>query len=360
MAGSTRKGKSQNLPEPPLRPLWWDGKVLCLLDQSLLPGQEKILRLDRASQVYQAIRSLKVRGAPAIGVAAAYGVVLAAKKYLHSPPGRLRTEVARTIARLRQARPTAYNLFYALDRMEKVLACVKGTSEELVAALLCEARTFHQEDLRSGWSIGEYGWRLVKPNSNLLTHCNAGALATSGFGTALSLCYAAVRHGVNFHVYVDETRPVLQGARLTAYELKKAGIPCTLICDSMAAFLMAQGKVDLVVVGADRIAGNGDTANKIGTYQLALAAHRHHLPFYVAAPLSTFHPELPDGQAIPVEERAAEEVTTIHGYRLAPEGTKVYNPAFDITPARFIAGFITEKGIIRPPYRRSLKTLLRE
>ncbi|MCM8768753.1 MAG: S-methyl-5-thioribose-1-phosphate isomerase [Candidatus Omnitrophica bacterium] len=348
------------LPEPPVRTLWWDGKELCLLDQRVLPGRERVLRLKTAASVYQAIRSLQVRGAPAIGVTAAFGVALEARRFKSQGVKVMRRKAEQAIELLEKARPTAYNLFFALNRMKEVLSNSERTPEKIMTALVSEAEKIYLEDLRSGWEIGLWGKSLVKPGMNILTHCNAGGLATSGFGTALAICYAAWNDGIRFHVYVDETRPVLQGARLTAYELQKAGIPCTLICDNMAAFLMSERKVDLVVVGADRIAANGDTANKIGTYGLAVLSRWHQIPFYVAAPLSTFHPEIATGLAIPIEERDPDEVTTITGKRVAPKGVKVYNPAFDVTPGRLITGFITERGIIRPPYPRSLSAIFRK
>jgi len=346
-----------SLPAVPVRTLWWEKESLYLLDQRLLPRQEKVVKLTTARHVHQAIRSLQVRGAPAIGVAAGYGVVLEARRYRKAGLCRQREAVRKAIRLLRQARPTAYNLFFALQRMEKVLSRSAVNSEELYSHLLAEATAIYEEDMKACWEIGEHGYSLISSGFNVLTHCNAGGLATSGYGTALAVFYSAWRKGIKFHVYVDETRPVLQGARLTAYELKKAGIPCTLICDNVASFLMAQGKVNLVVVGADRIARNGDTANKIGTYGLAVSCKYHHIPFYVAAPLSTFHLHLSDGKAIPVEERNAEEVTCFAGRLVAPENISVYNPAFDITPGRLITGFITEKGILQPPYTVSLRLL---
>jgi methylthioribose-1-phosphate isomerase len=249
---------------------------------------------------------------------------------------------------LATSRPTAYNLFFALDRMGKALKSNgKISVDELRGRLVDEANAIYREDLDCCYKIGVYGAGLIKNGMNILTHCNAGGLATSGFGTALSVFFVAKKDGKKFHVFVDETRPVLQGARLTAWELKKAGIPYTLICDNMAGYLMKQGKVDLVITGADRIAKNGDTANKIGTYSVAVLAKYHKIDFYIAAPYSTFDPEIKTGSEIPVEQRNADEVRAVRGERISPEDAPVYNPAFDVTPARLIKGFITERGIIK-------------
>jgi methylthioribose-1-phosphate isomerase len=307
-----------------------------------------------------AIRRLSVRGAPAIGVAAAYGVVLGVRSATSSPAA-VRRALGRACARLATSRPTAVNLFWALARMralgERLLAHRRPPGE-VASLLLREAEAIHREDAAQCLAIGEHGAGLLKDGSTVLTHCNAGALATGGIGTALAAVYAAQESGKRITVYADETRPLLQGARLTAWELKRAGIEVTLICDGAAARVLGEGRIDAAIVGADRIARNGDTANKIGTYGVALLARAHRVPFYVAAPATTFDPEIPSGKTIPIEERADAEVSDGFGRPSAPPGVRVYNPAFDVTPARFVTAFITERGVIRPPFGRNIaKTL---
>jgi methylthioribose-1-phosphate isomerase len=309
-----------------VEPIRWLGDALELLDQRLLPDQTKYVRCTSAEQVAAAIRDMVVRGAPAIGCAAAFGVVLSGG----SPSS---YEV------LAKSRPTAVNLFWALDRMRKA------------KDLRLEA-----EDLAANHAMGDHGAKLIPDNSRVMTHCNAGALATAGYGTALGVIRSAKGKGIS--VIANETRPYLQGARLTAYELVQEGIPVTLVTDSMAGHLMSRGEVDVIVVGADRIAANGDTANKIGTYALAVLAKRHGIPFYVAAPLSTFDAKIPDGSHIPIEERPAGEVTGYRETRWAPEGVKVRNPAFDVTPAELITGNVTEKGVVLAPDRAKIQALI--
>ena len=330
-----------------IRTLGWERGRLWVIDQRLLPDKEKTVELKNVREVWSAIRNLSIRGAPAIGCVAAYGIALSAVKAKTKEPALFRKTVERDIKYLATSRPTAYNLFFALGRMEKVLKeSGKASTEEIRRKLVAEAEGIYREDLECCYKIGVNGASLIKNGMNVLTHCNAGGLATSGFGTALSVFFAAKKKGKKFHVFVDETRPVLQGARLTAWELKKAGIRYTLICDNMAGYLMKQGRIDLVITGADRIAANGDTANKIGTYSLAVLAKHHKVNFYIAAPYSTFDPKIKTGKEITVEERDADEVREIRGVRLSPEDAPVYNPAFDVTPAKLIKGFITERGII--------------
>ena len=326
---------------------------LWLIDQTLLP--EELMEIDCKSieAVWEAIKSLRVRGAPAIGISAAYGVCVGMQLMLFSdeecPEEIFFSRLDYVVEYLASSRPTAVNLFWALDRMKAKAYSLRGqTANEIAIALLAEAKAIHEEDRAICRAIGRYGNELVKDGDSFLTHCNAGGLATADYGTALAVFFAAAEAGKKIHVFADETRPLLQGARLTAWELMQRKIPVTLLCDSMAAMVMKQGKVNAVIVGADRIAANGDTANKIGTYGVAVAAQAHNIPFYVAAPVSTFDLTLKTGDEIPIEERDESEITCGFGKRTAPEGVQVYNPAFDVTPARLITGIITEKGIIRP------------
>jgi methylthioribose-1-phosphate isomerase len=311
-------------------------------------------------EVWEAIRSLRVRGAPAIGVAAAMGVVLGVQK--HPGPETYGQRLREVTAYLRTSRPTAVNLFWALDRMERCFEseCRGLAPMEWTGRLLQEARAIEEEDRATCRAIGLAGAGLIGEGQGVLTHCNAGGLATAGSGTALAVLYSAAEQGRRFRVFADETRPLLQGSRLTAWELHRAGVEVTLICDSMAAQVMKEGKVQLVIVGADRIAANGDTANKIGTYGVALLARAHGIPFYVAAPSSTFDLSLPSGDLIPIEQRDAREVTHGLGKQTAPEGVGVYNPAFDVTPHPLITGIITEKGIIRPVNEGTIGEVLGE
>lgn len=318
---------------------------LRLLDQTLLPAQIVNRDCQTVEDVWEAIKVLRVRGAPVIGVAAAYGVVIGAQS----------GDARDAIERLKTSRPTAVNLFWALDRMRRV---IDARPDSLLKALHSEATNIEEEDRSFCLGIGQHGADLVPEGGGVLTHCNAGSLVTAGRGTALAVLYEARERGRNFHVFVDETRPLLQGARLTAWELMQRGVPATLICDNMAARVMREGKIQMVVVGADRIAANGDTANKIGTYGVAILAHAHGIPFYVAAPSSTFDLSIPNGERIPIEERDPREVTHGFGSSTAPAGIPVYNPAFDVTPARLIAGIITERGLVRPVDAESIKSLL--
>ena len=345
-------------------PLRWEGGALELLDQTRLPAVEEWLTCRHPEQVADAIRRLAVRGAPAIGVAAAYGLALGFALPLpdESPPGLARrfAEVADLLA---GTRPTAVNLRWAIERGRGVFeqpaarareAGAEAGREVVYGALLFWARGVHAADVAANRAIGEHGAALFAPDSRVLTHCNTGALATAGYGTALGVIQSSWRQGKVGLVWVDETRPLLQGARLTAWELRRLGIPFRVLPDAAAGSLLARGEVDRIVVGADRIAANGDTANKIGTYPLAVLARRHAVPFYVAAPLSTIDPATPTGADIPIEERAPEEVTTYHGHPVTPEGAEALNLAFDVTPAELITAIITEAGVLAPPYEESL------
>jgi len=329
----------------------WKAGMVRYIDQRLLPERLEFVETDRIDVLAEAIETLAIRGAPAIGIAAAFGIAMAAARAL-ATGNDLDDGLATADARLRRTRPTAVNLFWALDRMaarKRALLTGGARGSALAEGLLDEAEAILAEDLETSRRIGEFGLALVKEGSRVLTHCNAGGLATGGLGTALAPVYAAHEAGRKVEVFADETRPLLQGARLTTWELTQNHIPVTLLCDGASASLLASGRVDLVIVGADRVARNGDTANKIGTLAAALAAKAARVPFYVAAPLSTFDLSLATGADIPIEERAGKEVTdtTTAG---APDGIKVYNPAFDVTPAKLIAGHITEKGILKPPF----------
>jgi methylthioribose-1-phosphate isomerase len=336
----------------------WQGDVIVMVDQRKLPGQEIYIRCRTAQEVARAIRTMVIRGAPAIGVSAAMGIALGMRRSTAKGTKQFAVEFQKICDMMAGTRPTAVNLFWAIDRMKKVFAeeAQAGKStEEIAARLEAEARQIHDEDVASCKTMGGYGADVVPDGARVLTHCNAGALATAGYGSALGVIRAAVERGKRIAVFADETRPFLQGARLTAWELVREGIDTTVITESMAGPLMRAGEIDVVVVGADRIAANGDTANKIGTYTVAVLAHEHKIPFYVAAPLSTIDLATEDGDRIPIEERDRREITHIGSARLTPEGAHVRNPAFDVTPARYITGFITEKGIFKPPYAESLK-----
>jgi methylthioribose-1-phosphate isomerase len=327
-----------------------------LLDQRLLPQEEVYTETIDYRDVIDAIRTLAIRGAPAIGVAAAMGAALGALALKTEDPGEFQIQFTYICREIAAARPTAVNLFWALDRMQAV-AQENATAPlaDLKARLVAEAQTMLKEDETTNRHLAQHGQVVIHDGHRVLTHCNTGALATGAYGTALGVMRAAWEAGKRFSVWVDETRPLLQGARLTTWELGKLGIPYTLIPDGAAATLMHQGRVDLVILGADRIAGNGDTANKIGTYSVAVLARHHGVPFYVAAPLSTFDFSLTDGGQIPVEERAPEEVTRLYGQSVAPPEAAALNLAFDVTPSELISGIITEAGIARPPYSSSLK-----
>ncbi len=332
--------------------LRWIGDVdghLVILDQTLLPGELRGVTCHEVESVWEAIRQLRVRGAPAIGIAAAYGVYLGLRTCRDSDPSNWSRRFEDVASYLAASRPTAVNLCWSLERMRRHL---QGLAEEsptrMLAGMLQAARAIHDEDRAICRAIGEAGAPLISDGAQILTHCNTGGLATSEYGTALAVIFTAQDQGKAVHVYVDETRPLLQGARLTAWELQQRGVPATLICDSMAAQVMKEGRIDLVITGADRIAANGDAANKIGTYGLAVLARAHSIPFYVAAPCSTFDLSLANGDGIPIEVRPAEEITQGFGRVIAPKGISVYNPAFDVTPAGLIQGIVTERGLIQP------------
>ncbi len=337
-----------------MRPIeWLDGKVR-FIDQTLLPEQEKFVETDDPSVIAGAIKELSIRGAPLIGIAAAYGVALAAVRSGKSG-SLLQSHLLGTITHMASTRPTAINLFWALGRMQRIVESSSNESPDRVRkALVDEALAIHREDEEMGVKIGRFGADLFPNAATVLTHCNTGMLATGGKGTALAAITTAWERKTLKHVYIGETRPLFQGARLTAWELDKIGVPHTLVTDSTDGFLMQQGKISTVIVGADRIAANGDVANKVGTYSLAVLARHHQIPFYVAAPSSTIDFELRDGRAIPLEQRDPDELVTWGGKRIAPEGTEVYSPAFDITPNSLISAIVTEQGVISPPYQVSL------
>jgi methylthioribose-1-phosphate isomerase len=341
----------------PVKTIEWIDHKIKIIDQTRLPSEVVHLNLGGLEEVAEAIRNLRVRGAPAIGIAAAFGVVVAMQQFVGSRQTFF-TELDRAITVLRQTRPTAVNLAWALERVRHVaFAHREQQIDEIQRSLLDEAQRILQEDREICRAIGRHGAELIADSANLITHCNTGALATGDFGTALGALFTAHAQGKKLHVYVDETRPLLQGARLNMWELMQEGIPCTLICDNAAAFVMQRQKIDLCIVGADRIARNGDTANKIGTYSLAVSAQKHGIPFYVAAPISTFDFKIASGLEIPIEERPPEEVSNSFGYRAAPLHAAVYNPAFDVTPHQFISGIVCEKGVMRPPFEPSIHAL---
>ncbi|MDD8021112.1 MAG: S-methyl-5-thioribose-1-phosphate isomerase [Acidobacteriota bacterium] len=336
----------------------WKDEAVILIDQRKLPQKEEYLRLKSVEQVARAIETMIIRGAPAIGLAAAYGLALAVRQ--QKTEQNLDRSFEKAYERLWRTRPTARNLFWALERMKTVFQKHRRQGlRALKDIMLAEARKMDEEDLAINMKIGEHGQRLISRGDTVLTHCNAGALATAGYGTALGVIRAAVAHGKKIKVLADETRPLLQGARLTCWELRRERIPTTLITDNMAGYLMKKGEVSLVIVGADRIALNGDTANKIGTYSVAILAREHHVPFYVAAPLSTFDFSLQTGEDIPIEERQPDEVRRIGGKLITLPDLPVRNPAFDVTPGRFISGIITERGVLRPPFSRAIKKFAR-
>jgi len=338
--------------------LEWKKGQLVLIDQTRLPGQERYVRCSAYQEVARAIKNMVVRGAPAIGVAAGFGMVLGARQFKSGGGKSFLRHMERVGKALVSTRPTAVNLVWAVDRMMKVVREKRG--EQIPGPqkrLEREAVKIRKEDLQACREMGRQGQVLIPDGSSILTHCNAGALATAGYGTALGVIRAARAAGKRIHVYVDETRPFLQGARLTAWELMKDRIPCTLITDNMAGWLLAQGKIHLAITGADRIAASGDVANKIGTYSVARLCHAHRVPFFVAAPLSTIDPATKTGKEIPIEQRASREVTFLQGRRIAPEGVRVYHPAFDVTPSRYVSAIITERGIVQKPYRANLKRL---
>ncbi len=330
------------------QPIEWKGDMVKLLDQTLLPAEEVYLEITDFHEIMTAIKELKIRGAPAIGVAGAYGMVLGAMQIMAKSKAAFVSELHDVAIAISGTRPTARNLFWAIERME--LAAAKGKNvEEIKTILLKEAKKIHNEEADATIALSKNGNELIKDGMTILTHCNTGPLATTGYGTALGIIIYAHLQGKKIQVYADETRPLLQGARLTTWELRKIGIPVTLITDSMAGYFMKKGKIDCVIVGADRIAANGDTANKIGTYSVAVLAKENRVPFYVAAPTSTFDLSLSTGARIPIEQRNQAEVTHIKGIAIAPRYVNAANPAFDVTPNKYITAIITEKGIIRKP-----------
>jgi methylthioribose-1-phosphate isomerase len=341
-----------------IQTLEWTDAGVRFLDQTKLPTEETYVTCQTYQQVADVIRNMVVRGAPAIGVAAAMGIALGVNTSKAETVGELKQEFDRACEAIRQTRPTAVNLFWAIRRMQEKFERLRVRPiPQIKQALIEEAKHMHAEDIAANQAMGRHGATLMPASGGVLTHCNAGALATCGYGTALGVIRAAVEQGKKIHVYADETRPFLQGSRLTAWELRKDGIPTTVISDNMAGAMMNQGKIGAIVVGADRIAANGDVANKIGTYSVAVLAKEHGIPFYVAAPFSTIDLETPDGSKIPIEQRNAREVTHIAGKQMVPDGVEVENPAFDVTPAKYVSAIITERGIARAPYQESLQRL---
>ncbi len=338
----------------------WTPEGVRFIDQTKLPLEESYVLATTYEEVADVIFTMVVRGAPAIGVSAAYGVALGARNSNAKGAEEFAPELEKICARLAATRPTAVNLFWAIDRMKNLFASLQGAGASMVEVkegMLTEAHAMYEEDIAACKTLGAFGGELLPDEGGVLTHCNAGALATCGYGTALGVIRSAVEQGKRIHVYADETRPFLQGARLTAWELMADGIPTTVICDNMAASLMRAGRIKAVVVGADRIAANGDFANKIGTYNVAILAREHGIPFYCAAPWSTIDTATPTGDAIPIEERNPVEVTHHGGKQLTPHGVGICNPAFDVTPAKYVTAIITERGVLRAPYAESLKEM---
>ena len=342
-----------------IKTLEWTDAGVRFIDQTKLPTEEAYVTCKDYKEVADAIRTMIVRGAPAIGVAAAMGVAIGAQRSMATTLPELERELDVVCSAIAETRPTAVNLFWAIRRMRDKFDELRSFPvEKIKGELVAEARRMHVEDIAANEAMGRNGAVLLPKCGGILTHCNAGALATAGYGTALGVIRAAVESGKKLHVFADETRPFLQGSRLTAWELMKDGIPTTLIADNMAGAMMRQGKIDAVVVGADRIAANGDVANKIGTYTVAVLAKEHGIPFYVAAPISTVDLDTPDGSKIPIEQRASTEVTHLAGKQIAPDAVQVENPAFDVTPSKYVAAIITERGVARAPYEESLAELI--
>lgn len=354
------------MPHTPLKTIEWVNDAARIIDQTLLPTELKYLDITTAEEMWEAIKVLRIRGAPAIGVAAAFGMVLAVRNSPAAHFAAFESEVFRAAAYLGSSRPTAVNLFWAIQRIHQLVTSHADQEiTDIKSRMLAEAIAMIEEDNAVCRKIGAYGQPLLIPRDgsevvNILTHCNAGGLATAQWGTALAPVYLAAERGVNVHVYADETRPLLQGARLTAWELQQAGIPVTVITDNMAAAVMSQQRVDCVIVGTDRVAANGDVANKIGTLGVAILAREFGIPFYVAAPTSSIDMSLPSGDLIPIEERLPAEVTEGFGRRTAPYGVQVYNPAFDVTPHRYVTALITEKGVLYPPFSQTLSDVNRK
>ena len=344
-----------------IQTLEWTERGVRFIDQTKLPTEEVYVDCATYEEVADVIRNMVVRGAPAIGVAAAMGIALGVKNSKAESTGDLKREFDHICDVIGKTRPTAVNLFWAIRRMQQKFEALRvHPVQQIKRALIEEARRMHAEDIAINRAMGQHGSALMPASGGVLTHCNAGALATAGYGTALGVIRAAIEDGKKIHVYADETRPFLQGSRLTAWELMKDGIPTTVISDNMSGAMMRQGKIGAVIVGADRIAANGDVANKIGTYTVAVLAKEHNIPFYVAAPISTIDLATPDGSKIPIEQRNPAEVTHIAGKAIAPEGVGVENPAFDVTPAKYVTAIVTERGIARPPNNQSLAALARD
>ncbi len=342
----------------PVETIAWEGSHVRMIDQTLLPGEKVEIEIRTVPEMVEAMQSLRIRGAPALGIAGALGLVAALVPHRDDPSTTFRERFDEYAGALEVARPTAVNLKWAIDRMRRVAdEHDEMATQALWERLEQEALEILDEDREMCRKIGESAQQVILQSAGILTHCNAGGLATSGYGTALACAYVAHEQGKNVRVFADETRPLLQGSRLTTWELMESGVDVTLICDDMTAATMAKGDIDMVIVGADRIAANGDTANKIGTYGVAILAKEHGIPFYVAAPRTTFDFNTPTGAEIPIEERASEEVTHGFGAMTAPAGVKVYSPAFDVTPAKYIAGFFTDAGFLEPPYETSLRVL---
>ena len=341
-----------------IQTLEWTDSGVRFLDQTKLPTEETYVNCTTYEQVADVIRDMVVRGAPAIGVSAAMGIALGVKNSQATTVGELKQDFDKICDVIGKTRPTAVNLFWAIRRMQDKFENLRVRPlPQIKQAIIDEARHMHTEDIAINQSMGRHGATLMPLSGGVLTHCNAGALATCGYGTALGVIRAAVEQGKKIHVYADETRPFLQGSRLTAWELMKDGIPTTVISDNMAGAMMRQGKIGAIVVGADRIAANGDVANKIGTYSVAVLAKEHGIPFYVAAPISTVDLETPDGSKIPIEQRNPKEVTHIAGKQMVPDGVQIENPAFDVTPAKYVTAIVTERGVARAPYEESLVKL---
>jgi methylthioribose-1-phosphate isomerase len=341
-----------------IQTLEWTERGVRFIDQTKLPTEEVYVTCKTYQEVADVIRNMVVRGAPAIGVSAAMGIALGARNSKAGSVGEFKHELDHICDVIGRTRPTAVNLFWAIRRMQQIFEALRVRPvEQIKQGLIEEAKRMHAEDIAINQAMGRHGAALMPASGGVLTHCNAGALATCGYGTALGVIRAAVEQGKKIHVYADETRPFLQGSRLTAWELVKDGIPTTVISDNMSGAMMRQGKIGAVVVGADRIAANGDVANKIGTYTVAVLAKEHGIPFYVAAPISTVDLATPDGSKIPIEQRNKTEVTQIAGKAIAPEGVMVENPAFDVTPAKYVTAIVTERGIAKPPYDQSLARL---
>jgi methylthioribose-1-phosphate isomerase len=344
-----------------IQTLQWTPQGVRFIDQTKLPMEEVYVTCQTHEQVADVIRNMVVRGAPAIGVAAAMGIALGVNNSKAESSGDLKRDLDQICDLMGKTRPTAVNLFWAIRRMQEKFERIRiRPISQIKQDLIEEAQRMHAEDIAANQAMGRHGATLMPSSGGVLTHCNAGALATAGYGTALGVIRAAVEQGKKIHVYADETRPFLQGSRLTAWELVKDGIPTTVIADNMAGSMMSQGKIGAIVVGADRIAANGDVANKIGTYTVAILAREHNIPFYVAAPISTVDLACPDGNQIPIEQRNVREVTHIGGRQMVPDGVEVENPAFDVTPAKYVAAIITEKGIARAPYEDSLRKLAQQ